>query len=143
MGLQRLLVKMLKTLKISTKRKQEIIDITKQVESVIKQEKIKQGIALIYVPHATAAVIINENADPNICEDIINALNKIIKEHDGWLHDRIDNNAAAHIKASILGPSESVIIANNKIVLGTWQNIALIELDGPRQREILIEIISD
>ena len=90
------------------------------------------------IPHATAAVTINENDDPNIGIDLINALKKTVIEHDGWLHDRIDNNAAAHIKSALIGPSESIPVVGGRLALGTWQNIFLCDFDGPRSRRNVI-----
>lgn len=128
---------------ISTSRKQEMVDITQEVNSIVKKSKVKQGICNIYVKHATAAIIINENADPNICIDTLEALDKIIEE-GVWRHDKLDGNAASHIKASILGPSETIPIKNNELLLGTWQSPMLVELDGPRSgRKIIITITSD
>lgn len=128
---------------ISTSKKQELIDITDKVNSVIEKSKIKDGICNIFAMHATAAIIINENADPNICLDTIDALNKLIKEGI-WRHDGIDGNAASHIKSAILGPSETIPINNGELQLGTWQAISLFELDGPRSnRKIAITLIGD
>jgi secondary thiamine-phosphate synthase enzyme len=104
----------------------------------VKQSGIRDGVCLIYVPHATAAIAINENADPNVCDDILDALGKMIPE-GRWRHDRIDDNAAAHIKATILGPSELVPVRAGRLGLGTWQSIMLVELDGPRDRTVIVE----
>ena len=94
---------------LSTSKKQELIDITDNVNSIIKKSKIKNGICNIFAAHATAAIIINENYDPNICFDLLDALNKLIPSGI-WRHDRIDGNADAHIKSAILGPSETIPI---------------------------------
>lgn len=127
---------------ISTSKKHELIDITSQVEEIVKNSKVKEGICYIYVPHATAAVTINENADPNIQTDIIKAINKIVPEHDNYLHDSIDNNAAAHIKSTLIGVSTAIPISNGELQLGTWQDIFLCEWDGPRNhRNVIVEII--
>ena len=122
-----------------TKKKQEMVDITGRVADLVKQSGIRDGICLIYVPHATAAIAINENADPNVCDDILDALGKMIPE-GGWRHDRIDDNAAAHIKATILGPSGLVPVWAGRLGLGTWQSIMLVELDGPRARTVIVEV---
>lgn len=128
---------------ISTSKKQELIDITDKVNEIVEKSKIKEGICNIFAMHATAAIIINENADPNICLDTIDALNKLIKEGI-WRHDGIDGNAASHIKSAILGPSETIPINNGELQLGTWQAISLFELDGPRSnRKIAITLIGD
>jgi len=130
-------------LKIKTNKQQCLVDITAQVAVAIKKSKVKEGICIIYVQHATAAIVINENYDPAVCEDIINALSKIIPEHAGWKHDRIDNNAAAHIKSAIIGPSEVIPVKNGELQLGRWQGIALAELDGPRERKIIVNVLKN
>jgi secondary thiamine-phosphate synthase enzyme len=94
---------------------------------------------LVFVPHATAAVVINENADPNVCQDILDAIGGLVPE-GGWRHDRIDNNAAAHIKATILGPGETVPVRGGALRLGTWQRLMLVEFDGPRDRTVIVEV---
>ena len=132
---------MLKELKISTNKKQELTDITDKVKKAVKDSGTKQGICVIYVPHATAGILINENADPNVCQDIINQLNYLIPEHNNYKHNCVDNNAHSHIKASIIGPSETIIINNGELQLGRWQGIALAEFDGPRQRKVFVKII--
>ena len=129
-------------IRIQTTKKQEMIDLTIKIEEILKKSKIKNGLLNIYTPHSTVAVIINENHDPNICKDILNSLNKLILEGI-WLHDKIDNNAAAHIKASILGPSETIPIREGKLQLGIWQSPMLVELDGPKERTIIITMISN
>ena len=126
-------------IKIQTTKKQEMIDLTNKIEEILKRSKIKNGLLNIYTPHSTAAIIINENHDPNICKDILSSLNKLIPERV-WLHDRIDNNAAAHIKASILGPSENIPMIEGELQLGTWQSPMLVELDGPKERTIIITV---
>lgn len=134
---------MRKVIQIRTSKKEELIDITEKIKKIVKESKIQEGICNVYARHATAAVIINENADPNIQDDILKALNKMIPAHDNYKHDIIDNNAAAHIKATLLGPSETIPIKNNELQLGTWQSVMLVELDGPRpNREIIIAIAS-
>ncbi len=125
---------------IKTSKNQELIDITSEVEKIISSSKIENGIANIFTSHATAAIIINENYDPNICIDTINCLSSLIPQGK-WLHDKIDNNAAAHIKASILGPSENIPIKDKKLQLGTWQALILCDFDGPRERKIIITLI--
>ena len=132
---------MQETITISTAKKQELMDITDKVNSIVEKSNVKEGICNIFAMHATAAIIINENADPNICLDTIDALNKLV-ESGIWRHDRMDGNADAHIKASILGPSETIPIKNGQLQLGTWQACMVFELDGPRQnRKIVITII--
>ena len=128
---------------LSTSKKQELIDITDKVSNIIKKLKIKNGICSVFTAHATAAIIINENYDPNICLDLLDALNKLVPRGI-WRHDRIDGNADAHIKSAILGPSETIPIKNGKLQLGQWQSIMMAELDGPRSnRKIIVTIIGD
>jgi len=133
----------MKKIIISSTKKNELINITEKIKKIISESKIESGVCIVYVPHATAAVTINENADPNVAEDIINAINRIIPEHANYKHDRIDNNAAAHIKASIIGPSQIIPIKDGSLQLGRWQDIFLCEFDGPRERTIIIEIIKE
>ena len=103
-----------------------------------------RGLCHVMALHATAAVVVNENDDPNIGIDLLDALDRAIPDHAGWLHDRVDNNAHAHIKASILGPSETLQIAAGDLVLGTWQGIMVVELDGPRKgRRVSVRIIPE
>ncbi len=124
---------------VRTRATQEMLDITGRVAELVKAAGVQDGVCVIYVPHATAAVVINENADPNVCTDILDALAGLVPE-GRWRHDRIDNNAAAHIKATILGPSEAVPVRSGRLALGTWQSVMLVELDGPRDRTVIVEV---
>ena len=128
---------------LSTSKKQELIDITDKVNLIIRKSKLKNGICSIFALHATAAIVINENYDPSICLDLLDALNKLVP-NGVWRHDRIDGNADSHIKASILGPSENIPIQNGKLYLGRWQSVMFAELDGPRNdRKISVIILGD
>jgi secondary thiamine-phosphate synthase enzyme len=124
---------------IRSHRKYEMLDITDRVAEVVGQSKMAEGICSVYVTHATAAVVINENYDPNVCEDVLDALDKLIPQ-GVWRHDRVDNNAAAHIKSAILGPGETIPVRDGKLLLGTWQAIMLVELDGPRDRRVVVTV---
>jgi len=124
---------------IRTRRTQEMVDITERVAEIVRRAGVTDGICLVFVPHATAAVILNENADPNVCQDILDALGRMIPE-GAWRHDRIDSNAAAHIKATILGPSEALPVEGAQLRLGTWQSLMLVELDGPRDRTVIVQV---
>ena len=126
-------------LTIRTQKTQEMLDITSQVSEVVRRSGVASGLCLVYVPHATAAIVINENADPNVCQDILDALGRMVPE-GAWRHDRVDNNAAAHIKAAILGPSQAVPVREGGLRLGTWQSVMLVELDGPRDRTVIVEV---
>lgn len=126
---------------LSTSKKQEIVDITNKVNSILAKSKIKDGLCNIFTAHATSAIIINENYDPNICVDFIDALNKLVPS-GVWRHDRIDGNADAHIKSAMLGPSETIPIKNGKLSLGRWQSVMFCELDGPRQeRKVIVTVL--
>jgi secondary thiamine-phosphate synthase enzyme len=130
---------MMKEISVKTSSRVELIDITHLVEKVVSESKIKSGLCIIYVPHTTAAVTINENADPSVRKDIIAELNKIVPFDDNYSH--LEGNAAAHIKASIIGPSETILVNGGSLVLGTWQGIYFCEFDGPRNRKVIIKII--
>jgi len=127
--------------KLKTNKKQEIIDLTEKIKEVVEKSNIKNGICIVYVPHATCGIIVNENYDPSVCNDILNKLEQIAPENASYEHDKIDNNAHSHVKASLIGPSETVIIENSALQLGTWQGIALTEFDGPRERTVLVKVI--
>ncbi len=118
---------------IDTTKKRETIDITERVREIVRRSGLEHGLCHVMVMHATAAIVVNENDDPNIGVDLLTALGRMVGEHEGWLHDRIDNNAQAHILASLLGPSEVVPIEKGDLRLGRWQGLMLVELDGPRR----------
>jgi secondary thiamine-phosphate synthase enzyme len=124
---------------VRSHRKCEMLDVTAQVAEIVHQANLPEGLCSVYVTHATAAVIINENDDPNVCADILNALDRLIPEGI-WQHDRVDNNGAAHIKAAVLGPGETVPVRDGKLVLGRWQAIMLVDLDGPRERRVVVTV---
>jgi len=129
-------------LTILSSKKHELIDITDKVNSIVKKSGIKEGLCNAYAMHATAAIVINENYDPNICLDIIDSLTDLIPRGK-WRHDSIDGNADSHIKAAILGPSETIPIKNGELQLGRWQAVMFVELDGSRERKIVVQIIGD
>jgi len=120
----------------------EPVDITDRVQAAVAEIGGGTGLCHVMVLHSTAAVVVNENADPNIGRDVIAALGRAIPERADWLHDRIDGNAHAHIKAAVLGPSEIIPLADGELVLGTWQRILLLELDGPRKRRVHVQRLS-
>jgi secondary thiamine-phosphate synthase enzyme len=122
-----------------SRQRYEVIDVTSEVARIVAEAGVDEGLCSVYVPHATAAIVINENDDPNLCDDLLDALDKLVPE-GVWRHDRIDRNGAAHIKAAILGPSETVPVREGRLLLGTWQAIMLVDLDGPRQRRIIVTV---
>jgi secondary thiamine-phosphate synthase enzyme len=131
-----------KQLVFATQSHDQIVDITREVRTFVASSGIRDGLCTIFTPHATAAIVINENDDPNIAVDFLAALRKMVKDRDGWLHDRVDGNAAAHIKSALLGPSETIPVADGDLELGTWQNVFFVELDGPRgQRNVILGMV--
>ncbi len=131
----------MEVINIKTSSRAELIDITDKVKVVVNKSKIKEGLCLVFVPHTTAGITINENADPSVQKDILQELNKIVPFDDNYSHG--EGNSAAHIKASLMGASINVIIAGGALCLGTWQAIFFCEADGPRLREIWVKVISD
>jgi secondary thiamine-phosphate synthase enzyme len=117
-----------------------LVDVTAQVERLVSQSGIGEGICTIFVPHTTAGVTINENADPTVRSDILQELDKIVPWNDNYDHD--EGNAAAHIKASLFGSSLVVFVSGGKLKLGTWQGIYLAEFDGPRTRKVWIKVMA-
>jgi secondary thiamine-phosphate synthase enzyme len=125
--------------RIRTRERLEVVDITEHVAGAVRASAVDEGICTVFARHATAAIVINENADAGFRADLVHALAKLFP--DGvWEHDKIDDNGAAHLKAAVLGPSETVPVRGGRLLLGTWQGIALVECDGPREREIVIDV---
>ena len=125
-------------IEISTTEQVQFFDITDKVQNTVKELKIDDGICTIFIPHTTAAVTINENADPDVATDMIKEINKIVPFSDNYRH--FEGNSAAHIKSSMIGGSETVIVENGKLKLGRWQGIYFCEFDGPRRRKIWIKV---
>lgn len=126
-------------LTVRTRRRRELVDITQQVQEAVGVSGVQEGICCVYVPHATAGVVINENADPQVCEDLLEALAKLFP--DGvWRHDRVDNNASAHLKAALTGPGQVIPVSGGRLALGRWQAVMLAEFDGPRQRRVIVVV---
>ncbi len=131
---------MLKKIKINTPSQVDFFHITGLVRKTVRESGVKSGICCVYVPHTTAGVTINENADPSVQKDIIREINKVIPFSDSYTH--LEGNSAAHIKASLFGASENIIIEDSDLLLGTWQGIYFCEFDGPRSRTFFVKIIS-
>jgi len=121
---------------LSTRSRTEMIDITRRVNAALSESGVENGVCLIFAPHTTAAVTINENADPDVRRDIIMELNKIVPFEDGYRHS--EGNSAAHVKSSLVGSSALVIVENGVLVLGTWQSVYFCEFDGPRSRKVYV-----
>ncbi len=126
------------TFHVRTSTQTEFVDITRSVQEAVKKTGVEDGICTIFVPHTTAGVTINENADPSVVRDIIMELNKIVPFKDTYRHT--EGNAPAHIKASLIGCSEIVFVESGKLVLGTWQGIFFCEFDGPRNRKVHVKV---
>ncbi len=126
---------------VATREAKECIDVTDRVRAVVGRAGVSEGLCHVMVLHSTAAVVVNEFDDPNIGRDVLTALDRAVPDHAGWLHDRIDDNAHAHIKAALLGPSELVSVRHGDLLLGTWQRILLVELDGPRTRKLSVTLL--
>ena len=126
-------------LTVKSKARTELIDITSQVKQAVLSSGVKKGFCLLYVPHTTAAVTINESADPNVTEDILMILNKIVPWEGGYRH--LEGNSPAHVKSTLVGASELVAIENGSMVLGTWQGIFFCEFDGPRTRNLHVRLL--
>ena len=126
------------TITIKTSHKTELIDITAEIRDTVSASGIMNGMCMIYVPHTTAAVTINESADPDVKSDILMILNTIVPWEAGYRH--IEGNSPAHVKATLVGPSELIAFENEKLLLGTWQGIFFCEFDGPRSRKVAIQV---
>lgn len=124
---------------VQTNKRVEFVKITKQVQEIIKEKGVQDGICYVYVPHTTAGVTINEGADPDVVRDMTMELNKIVPFEDDYLH--AEGNSAAHIKTSMMGTTATVFVEKGQLVLGTWQCIYFCEFDGPRNRHVLVKII--
>ncbi len=132
---------LIKEIKISSRSRSQMIDITKMVQELVTESDVKNGTCFIFVPHTTAGITINENADPSVAADILKETDKIVPWEDGYKH--IEGNSAAHIKASMMGLSQVVLVENGRLILGTWQGIYFCEFDGPRTRKVLVKILGD
>jgi secondary thiamine-phosphate synthase enzyme len=130
---------MLKTLNIKSKSKTEFIDITDNIHEAIKESGVKSGICYIYVPHTTAGITINEGADSSVTREILTTLNKLIPFEGDYQH--MEGNSAAHIKSTLVGVSQIVIIEDGKAILGAWQSVYFCEFDGPRHRRVIVKIV--
>ena len=130
----------MKEISLKTHSRVEMIDITAAVQKAVSEMNVNGGICLVYTPHTTAAITINENADPDVPRDILAALDRAVPLSADYRHS--EGNSAAHVKSSLVGASELVIIENSNLLLGTWQSIFFCEFDGPRTRKFMIKILS-
>jgi secondary thiamine-phosphate synthase enzyme len=123
---------------VSTRRREELMDITSSVEDAVGKAGILSGLCVLYCPHTTAAITINEGADPSVAEDMVMGLQRLVP--GDWNFSHMEGNSDAHLKASLIGPSQAVIIDGGKLVLGTWQRIFFCEFDGPRKRVFFVKL---
>ncbi len=130
---------MMQTFQVRTSSQTEFVDITRSVQEAVKKTGVAEGICIIFIPHTTAGVTINENADPSVVQDIIMELNKIVPFKDQYRH--MEGNSPAHIKATLVGCSQMVFVESGKLVLGTWQGIFFCEFDGPRSRNVHVNVV--
>jgi secondary thiamine-phosphate synthase enzyme len=127
--------------KVKSSSQTQLIDITSKIQSIVRSAGIGRGLCMLYVPHTTAAITINESADPSVKDDILMIINKIIPWEAGYHH--LEGNSPAHIKSTIIGPSELIAVENDRLVLGTWQGIFFCEFDGPRTRKVQVRLIRE
>ena len=130
---------MKRTLTVKTGSRTEFIDITRDIEEAIRSETVEDGVCMLFVPHTTAAITINESADPSVKSDILMVLNKIVPWEEAYGH--LEGNSPAHIKSSIIGPSEVIGVESGRLKLGTWQGVFFCEFDGPRSRKLHIRLL--
>jgi len=128
----------IKKFSLSTHSRSELIDISSQVEDIVKEARVEEGTCRVFVPHTTAGILINEGADPSVRRDILNQLDKIIPWSGDYQHR--EGTSPAHIKASLVGSSETIFVEKSQLVLGTWQSIYFCEFDGPRHRKVIVKI---
>ena len=124
---------------VRTSAHTQMIDITAQVRKAVAESGVRNGICVVFIPHTTAAVTINENAGPDVQTDFMKEINKIVPWDDGYLHS--EGNSAAHLKASMMGGSETLIVERGQLSLGTWQGIYFLEYDGPRSRRVYVKVM--
>lgn len=132
---------MIKSINVKTRSRTEFVNITSDVQKVVSESGVKNGMCYVYVPHTTAGVTINEGADPSVVKDIVSTLNKQIPHSANYLH--MEGNSDAHIKTSLVGSSEAIIIDGGKLLLGTWQAIFFCEFDGARNRRITVKVLGE
>jgi secondary thiamine-phosphate synthase enzyme len=132
---------MISELALSTRRRAELIHITPEVQRVVRDSGVTSGTCIVYAPHTTAGITINENADPDVQRDILDQLERLVPRQGGYHH--MEGNADAHIKASMMGFAATLFVENGALVLGTWQGIFFCEFDGPRSRHVYVKVIAD
>ncbi len=132
---------MFHTLTVRTGSRTELLDLTGRIQEAVGESGVQEGLCHLFVPHTTAAVTINENADPSVKADILMVMNQVISDEEAYRH--LEGNSPAHIKSSIFGPQLTLIVSSGRLVLGTWQGIYFCEFDGPRTRRLHLKVVAD
>jgi secondary thiamine-phosphate synthase enzyme len=132
---------MIRQLRVQTKSRTELVDITQGIQRLVTESGIRSGVCYVYVPHTTSGITVNENTDPNVGRDILKELNKVIPFDDQYSHN--EGNSAAHIKSTLVGVSKAVMVEEGRLALGTWQAIFYCEFDGPRDRRVFVKVMKD
>ena len=132
---------MIRQLRVKTNSRTELLDITQGVQRLVTESGIRSGVCYVYVPHTTAAITVNENSDPNVGRDLLKELQKVVPFDDNYGHT--EGNSAAHIKSSMVGVCQSVLVEEGRLALGTWQAVFFCEFDGPRDRRVMVKVMSD
>jgi secondary thiamine-phosphate synthase enzyme len=128
----------MQTFSVTTTKKIQMIDITREVKRAVAESGVREGLCTVFIPHTTAGVTVNENADPDVPRDMLMEVNKIVPLQDGYKHR--EGNSAAHIKSTLFGCSTNVIVADAQLCLGTWQSVFFCEFDGPRERNVWVQV---
>ena len=128
------------TINVKSRSRNEMVDITSSIQKEVSKSGVTEGSCLVYVPHTTAGITINEGADPAVCQDILDRLSELVPPHAGYRH--MEGNADSHIKASLMGSSVKVMVEKGRLVLGTWQKLFFCEFDGPRSRRVHMKLLS-
>ncbi len=129
----------MKKINVKTGQRTQLINISGEIQKAVEEAGLEHGLVTVFVPHTTAAVTINENADPDVPRDILHEINKVIPFEDSYRH--FEGNSAAHIKSSLVGAGETIIVENGRLQLGTWQGVFFCEFDGPRNRQVWVQVI--
>jgi len=128
-------------IEVSTSQARELVDVTQQARAAVRRSGVREGLCALYAQGATAALMVQENDDPEIASDVLDCLDRLVPA-GAWRHDRVDDNGAAHIQAGIVGPSETIPIRGGELALSTWQNVFLCDFDGPRRRRTVLVTIT-
>jgi secondary thiamine-phosphate synthase enzyme len=132
---------MIKEIALSTHARMQMLPIDREVEAVVAESGVREGTCLIWVPHTTAGVTVNENADPSVIRDILYATGKVFPNDDAFRH--VEGNSDAHVKSTLFGPSLTLLVSESRLVLGTWQSVYFCEFDGPRERRYYVKVTAD